>query len=74
MNAPPQLEGSFSERITVTLPALHLEPIEAAARWAGLDVPRFLMGSFWRFLANRQRSEPTNGALQAIAVPEKYRG
>lgn len=72
-NEAPALEQSFSCRVTLTLSPLHLAPLEAAAAWAGLEVPRFLMGSFWRFLANAQRSQPTNARLQGIWLPEKYR-
>jgi hypothetical protein len=72
-NAPPTRDESFKRRITITIHPLHLQAIRSAAEWAGAEVPRFIVGSMWRFIANRQRAEPGNSRLRAIEVPAKYR-
>jgi hypothetical protein len=70
---PPTRDESFKRRITITIHPLHLQTIRAAAEWADAEVPRFMLGCMYRFLANRQRAEPRNSKLRAIEVPEKYR-
>lgn len=72
-NAPPEREESFKRRVTITIHPLHFHAIRGAAEWAGAEVPRFILGSMWRFIANRQRAEPGNAKLRAIEVPAKYR-
>jgi len=72
-NAPPQRVESFQRRVTITLHPLHLQVVRRAAEWAGTEVPRFIIGSMWRFIANRQHAEPRNAKLRATRVPEKYR-
>jgi hypothetical protein len=72
-NYPPVREESFKRRITITIHPLHLQTIRAAAAWADAEVPRFMIGCMYRFLANRQHAEPRNSKLRAIEVPRKYR-
>lgn len=72
-NAPPVQDASYKRRITITIHPLHFHAIRSAAEWAGAEVPRFILGSLWRFIANRQRAEPGNARLRAIEVPAKYR-
>ncbi len=72
-NDPPPRDESFKRRITITIHPLHFQAIRSAAEWAGVEVPHFLRGSMWRFIANRQRAEPRNTKLRAIEVPAKYR-
>ncbi len=72
-NDPPPRDESFKRRITITIHPLHFQAIRSAAEWAGVEVPHFLRGSLWRFIANRQRAEPGNAKLRAIEVPAKYR-
>ena len=71
-NAPPPREESFKRRITITVHPLHFHVIRSAAQWAETEVPRFLIGSMWRFISNRQRAEPRNSKLRAITLPTKY--
>jgi uncharacterized protein (DUF1778 family) len=73
-NAPPPREENLKRRITITIHPLHYQVIRAAAEWAEAEVPRFIIGSMWRFIANRQRAEPRDRKVGTIEVPEKYRG
>lgn len=72
-NAPPVRDESLKRRITITIHPLHSRAIRSAAEWVGAEVARFLLGSLFRFIANRQRAEPGNAKLRAIEVPAKYR-
>jgi hypothetical protein len=71
--APPEREESYRERITITIHPLYLSPISLAVAWAGVELPRFLIGCMWRWLALRQRAEPRNRKLLSIPVPDKYK-
>lgn len=72
-NSPPVRDESYKRRITITIHPLHFHAIRSAAEWAGAEVPRFLLGSMWRFISNRQRAERGNAKLRDIEVPVKYR-
>jgi hypothetical protein len=72
--AAPLREEKLERRITITVHPLYYHVIRETAEAVEEEVPRFMVGCMWRFIANRQRAEPRNARLKAIAVPRKYRG
>jgi uncharacterized protein (DUF1778 family) len=72
INKPERSASSGQEPITITVNPLHYRPIEAAAIWAEVSVPTFLLGATYAFIAAWKRSAPNNEQLKRIRLPPQY--
>lgn len=70
----PDRSGSTGdpEPITITIHPLHYAPIEAAAEWAEVSLPTFLLGSTFAYIARWKAGAPENKRLQKIRLPAQY--